>query len=216
MPTGDKKELDRYRNQLLRRAEAVQRCLDEIARAAKEELVSIKDQIRALDSIREILEADGEAPANTLDRKSVTVKEKAKTVLIVEKRLSHSQSLVRQTLSAGFNPIVATTAEGGLKKAKDYHPDLILLDMELADMDGQRFVTEIRRNPDEDRIPIIAMSILPHLKARCHELGCDDFLLKPVRMMDCAPRTGEFSLRFEGGATGGFGFLNSHLVFLRG
>ena len=34
--------------------------------------------------------------------------------------------------------------------------------------------------------------------------------------LDCAPPVGEFSPRFEGGATGSFGFLNLHLVFLRG
>ncbi len=192
MPIGDKKELDRYRNQLLRRAEAVQHCLDEVTRAAQEELGNIKDQIHALDSLSEVLEEGSERSANILDRKPVMVKNKAKTVLIVEKQLNDSQSLVRQTLSAGFKPVAATTAEGGLKKAKECHPDLILLDMELADMDGQKFVTEIRRNPDEDRIPIIAMSVLPHLKARCLDLGCDDFLLKPVRMIDLIVRIRQF------------------------
>ena len=49
MSIGDKKALDDYRNQLLRRAEAIQRHLDEVTRAAREELVSIRDRIRALD-----------------------------------------------------------------------------------------------------------------------------------------------------------------------
>jgi hypothetical protein len=35
-------------------------------------------------------------------------------------------------------------------------------------------------------------------------------------VLDCAPPTGEFSPRIEGGATGGFGLLYCHLVFLRG
>jgi ABC-type uncharacterized transport system substrate-binding protein len=34
--------------------------------------------------------------------------------------------------------------------------------------------------------------------------------------LDCAPPTGEISPRFEGSATGSFGFLNRHLIFLRG
>jgi hypothetical protein len=34
--------------------------------------------------------------------------------------------------------------------------------------------------------------------------------------VDCAPPAGEFSPRFEGSATGSFGFLNLYLVFLRG
>lgn len=192
MPIGDKKELDGYRKQLLRRAETVERYLDEVTRAAQAELVSIRDQIRALDSTRETVKKDSESPANILDRKSVMAKKKVKTVLIVEKQPNYSQSLVRQTLSAGFKPVVAITAEGGLRKAKECHPDLILLDMELADMDGQRFLSEIRRSPEADRIPIIAISAFPHLKAKCLELGCNDFLLKPVRMIELAARIKKF------------------------
>lgn len=192
MPIGDKKELDGYRKQLLRRAETVERYLDEVTRAAQAELVSITDQIRALDSIRETVEEDSESRGNILDRKSFTVQKKVKTVLIVEKQPHYSQSLVRQTIFIGFKPVIAITAEGGLRKAKECHPDLILLDMELADMDGQRFVTEIRRNRDEDRIPIIAISAFPHLKAKCLELGCDEFLLKPVRMIDLTARIKNF------------------------
>ncbi len=192
MVIGDKKELDGYRKQLLRRAETVERYLDEVTRAAQAELVSIIDQIRALDSIRETVEEDSESRGNIVDRKSFTVKKKVKTVLIVEKQPHYSQSLVRQTIFIGFKPVIAITAEGGLKKAKEGHPDLILLDMELADMDGQRFVTEIRRNRDEDRIPIIAISAFPHLKTRCLELGCDEFLLKPVRMIDLTARIKKF------------------------
>jgi CheY-like chemotaxis protein len=192
MPGGDKKALDRYRNQLLRRAETIQRRLDEVTRAAREELVSIRDQIRALDSIRETPEKDGERRANILDRKSVTVTKKVKTVLIVEKQPNYTQALVNQIQFAGFKPVVAITVEGGLRKTKECHPELILLEIELPDRDGLRFVSEIRRNPEADRIPIIAMSAFPHLKPRCLELGCDDFLLKPVRKIDLIARIRKF------------------------
>jgi PleD family two-component response regulator len=192
MTIKDTRALDRYRDQLLHRAEAIQRHLDEVTRAAREELVSIRDRIYALDSAREIPQEFREHRAKILDPKSVTVKKNVKTVLIVEKQPNYSQSVVRQTQSAGFKPVVAITAEGGLRKAKECHPDLILLGIELPDMDGLRFVSEIRRNPEADRIPIIAMSAFPHLKPRCLELGCDDFLLKPVRMIDLIARTRQF------------------------
>ncbi len=191
MTIKDKKALERQRNQLLRRAEAIQRHLDEVTRAAREELVSIRDQIRSLDAIREAPEEAGERQAKIFDRKPITVKKKVKTVLIVEKQANYSQ-LTRQTKFAGFKAILAVTAEGGLRKAKECRPDLILLDIEIPDMDGLRFVSEIRRNLEADRIPIVAISAFPHLKPRCLELGCDDFLLKPVRMVDLIMRTRKF------------------------
>jgi CheY-like chemotaxis protein len=192
MPIGDRKTLDHYRNRLLRRAEAIQRRLDEVTRAAHAELVSIKDEIRALDSISEPLEEDGERRANVVDRKSVRVTKNFKTVLIVEKNPDYTQSLVRQIRLAGFKPIVAVTGEGGVRMAEEYHPDLILLEVELADMNGLRFVSAIRRNPEADRVPIVAMSAFPHLKARCLERGCNDFLLKPVKMIDLIARIKKF------------------------
>src|SRR5262245_48233356 len=113
MPTGDRKTLDHYRKQLLRRAEAIQRRLDEVTRATREELVSIKDQIRALDSIRETLEEDDGRRANIVDRRSVTLTKNYKTVLIVEKNPDYTRSLVKQCLLAALKPIVAITGEGG-------------------------------------------------------------------------------------------------------
>jgi PleD family two-component response regulator len=191
MSIGDKKALDDYRNQLLGRAQAIQRHLDEVTRAAREELVSIRDQIRALDSPQKPSEKNGKHRPSILERKSVTVAKTVKTVLIVEKRPSYTQSLANQIRSAGFNPVIAVTAEGGLRKAEQCRPDLILLEIELPDRDGLRFVSEIRRQR-ENRTPIIAMSALPHLKPRCLELGCNDFLLKPIRMIDLIRRLRKF------------------------
>jgi CheY-like chemotaxis protein len=192
MPSGDRKTLDHYRNRLLRRAEAIQCRLDQVTRAAREELASIKDEIRALDSVKETLEEDSERRANIVDRESVRVTKNVKTVLIVEKNPNYTQALVKQILSAGLKPIVTVTGEGGLKMAEECDPDLILLEVELPDMNGLRFVSAIRRNPEADRVPIVAMSALPDLKARCLERGCNDFLLKPVRMIDLIARIRKF------------------------
>jgi len=188
MAIGEKKELDNYGDQLLRKAEAVQLRLDEVTRAAHEELTRIRDEIHAIDSIRELPEKDGKREAHITNRKTVAVTKNINTVLIVEKHPNYSQLLANQIRSAGFQPVVAITAEGGLRKAEEHHPDVSLLGLELPDRDGLRFVSEIRRNREADRIPIIAMSALPHLKSRCLELGCDDFLRKPVRMIDLITR----------------------------
>jgi DNA-binding response OmpR family regulator len=116
------------------------------------------------------------------------VKGDVKTVLIVENQPNYTQLLVKQILFAGLKPVVAITGAGGLRKAAECHPDLILLEVELSDMDGLSFVSEMRRNRDGDRIPIVAMSIFPHLKARCLEGGCNDFLQKPVKMIELMTR----------------------------
>jgi CheY-like chemotaxis protein len=182
MRIGNKKTLER--NRLLRRAEAIQRHLDEVTRAARDELISIKDQIHALDSVREVPEEDGDHRVNIVDRKSVRVTKNVQTVLIVEKHPAFTRSLVKEIRSAGLKPIVAVTGVGGLKKAAEFHPDLILLGMELSDMNGLRFVSELRGDPKADQVPIVAMSTFAHLKTRCLERGCNDFLPKPINIID--------------------------------
>ena len=72
---------------------------------------------------------------------------KKKVVLIVEKQPNYTQLLVKQVMFAGLTPIVAVTGEGGLRKAIEYHPDLILLELDLTDMDGLELVSLLKEKP---------------------------------------------------------------------
>jgi DNA-binding response OmpR family regulator len=112
------------------------------------------------------------------------IKESGKLVLIVEKEPNYTQQLVKQVMFAGFNPIVAVTGEGGIRKALESHPDLILLELDLTDMDGLKFVALLKQWPRAEKIPIVAMSIFPSLRAAALVNGCDDFLQKPVKMIE--------------------------------
>ena len=114
----------------------------------------------------------------------MVIERKKKVVLIVEKQPNYTQLLVKQIMFAGLTPIVAVTGEGGLRKAIEYHPDLILLELDLTDMDGLELVSLIKDKPRIEKIPIVAMSIFAHLKFAALYGGCDEFLKKPVKMID--------------------------------
>lgn len=107
-----------------------------------------------------------------------------KTVLIVEKQPNYTQQLVKQVMFAGLTPIVAVTGEGGFRKAIEFRPDLILLELDLTDMDGLELVELLKERPIVDQIPIVAMSIFSYMKFAALYEGCDDFLKKPVKMID--------------------------------
>ncbi|MGH8546820.1 MAG: response regulator, partial [Gammaproteobacteria bacterium] len=116
------------------------------------------------------------------------IRERPKTVLIIEKQANYTQLLVKQVMFAGLNPLVAVTGEGGLRKAMEHRPDLILLELDLTDMDGLEFVSLLRERPQLQKIPIVAMSIFSYLKTAALYGGCDDFLEKPVKMIDLMTR----------------------------
>lgn len=106
------------------------------------------------------------------------------SILIIEKQPNYTQLLVKQVMFAGLYPLVAVTGEGGLRKAQEYHPNLILLELDLTDMDGLEFVSLLKEQPRLDKIPIVAMSIFAYLKTPAIFGGCDDFLKKPIKMID--------------------------------
>jgi DNA-binding response OmpR family regulator len=110
--------------------------------------------------------------------------ESTKSVLIIEKQPNYTQLLVKQVMFARLRPLVAVTGEGGLRKALEHHPDMILLELDLTDMNGLELVALMKEKHQLQKIPIIAMSIFPHLKTAALYGGCDDFLQKPVRMID--------------------------------
>jgi two-component system, cell cycle response regulator DivK len=112
------------------------------------------------------------------------VQRERQTILIVEKQPNYTQLLVKQVIFAGFRPLVAVTGEGGIRKAIEHHPDLVLLELDLTDMDGLEFVSLLREEPLLQKIPIVAMSIFSYLKSAALLGGCDDFLQKPVKMIE--------------------------------
>ena len=122
---------------------------------------------------------------------------KKKVVLIVEKQPNFTQLLVKQVMFAGLTPIVAVTGEGGLRKAIEHHPDLILLELELTDMDGLELVALLKDRPRIQKIPIVAMSIFSYHKFAALYGGCDEFLRKPIKMIDLMRQIRRFIHKIE-------------------
>jgi DNA-binding response OmpR family regulator len=122
---------------------------------------------------------------------------KKKVVLIVEKQPNFTQLLVKQVMFAGLTPIVAVTGEGGLRKANEYRPDLILLELELTDMDGLELVSLLKEKPHVEKIPIVAMSTFSYMKYAALYGGCDEFLKKPVKMIDLMSHVRRFVHKIE-------------------
>jgi len=88
--------------------------------------------------------------------------------------------------SRGFEFVSARTAEKGLELALAIHPDLILLDLGLPDMDGQTLSTWLRNEPTLESIPIFALTAWPEEVARMtvNAYKLNGYLCKPFTMTD--------------------------------
>jgi DNA-binding response OmpR family regulator len=111
-----------------------------------------------------------------------------KTVLIVDNQPRKTATLRKQLAFAGFKAEIVTTGEGAIKIMEESPPHIVLLEASLSDVDSVEVVAFIRSDIRTCRIPVLAMSVFPHMKDRCLKAGCDDFLQKPIKVLDLVAR----------------------------
>lgn len=103
-------------------------------------------------------------------------------VLLVEDNVRNLK-LARDVLRFhGFRIIDAASGATGIDAAEEQHPDLILMDIQLPDMDGVAALRELRRRPATATIPVVALTALAMAadRARIETAGFDGYLVKPI------------------------------------
>jgi DNA-binding response OmpR family regulator len=95
---------------------------------------------------------------------------KQKTILIVEDEKSLREALVDVLHLKSFVTLEAKNGKEGLKMALSKHPDLILLDLIMPEMDGVIALDKIREDAWGKKVPII---ILTNLSATNEQFPTD-------------------------------------------
>jgi two-component system KDP operon response regulator KdpE len=105
------------------------------------------------------------------------MKEKTVRVLVVDDERPIRRFL-NASLSGQYTVLEAATGEEALAVTVSGHPDAIILDLGLPDMDG---VEVTRRLREWTQIPIIVVSVREREEAKVAALdaGADDYLTKP-------------------------------------
>ncbi|HEY4688176.1 MAG TPA: response regulator [Anaerolineae bacterium] len=94
-----------------------------------------------------------------------------------------NRMLVRRVLMAeGYTVLEAADGPGGVRVAEETHPDLILMDINLPEMDGYEVTSRLKRNPALARIPVIAMTanVMHGDREKSLAAGCDGYIQKPI------------------------------------
>lgn len=125
-----------------------------------------------------------------------------RSVLLVEDDARVRRVLKLALDDEGYGVREAATAEEGLRLVETMHPDVILLDLMLPDMDGFTVCRTIRRTSDVPVIMVTARTDSHDVVAGL-EAGADDYVTKPLvakelaarirallRRADIAPNTG--------------------------
>jgi len=106
-------------------------------------------------------------------------------VLLVEDHEAQ-RDIMRQVLEQyGYEFDVACTGEEGVEKAREWHPDVVLMDIRMPGrIDGVAAIRELRNSSDTADIPIIVVSAWESAKHKEQALkaGADALFTKPVAM----------------------------------
>jgi len=143
-------------------------------------------------------------------RDIIGFKGRKRNVLLVDNDIDNLTVLREMLLPLGFELAEALHGRDALEKVATFHPDIILMDLFMPEMDGFEATRRIReletrnlkletQNGESEtsnsefpvssfqfRIPIIAVSAsaFEQTQQKSAAAGCDDFLIKPVDIED--------------------------------
>ncbi len=107
-------------------------------------------------------------------------------ILIVEDN-EKNLKLVRDVLQfKGYQTIDATTGEDGVRLAKERHPALVLMDIQLPGIDGITALGQLRADAATRAIPVIAVtaSAMTHDRQKIMAAGFDGYQTKPIKVKE--------------------------------
>jgi two-component system cell cycle response regulator DivK len=117
-----------------------------------------------------------------------------KRILVVEDQQDNRQILRDLLRNTGYELVEAEDGLEAITAVASKRPDLILMDIQLPNMDGYEATRQIRSNPDNKDIPIIAVTsyALSGDGGKAIEAGCDAFVAKPYSPRQLLARIREY------------------------
>lgn len=111
----------------------------------------------------------------------------AKKILVVDDEFQITRVLKRSLQAHAYDVRSASDGESGLELFNDFHPDLVITDLQMPAMNGIELCREIRKISE---IPIIVLSVKGEEKTKVEALdaGADDYITKPFGMNELLAR----------------------------
>ena len=90
----------------------------------------------------------------------------------------------------GFTVLLVQNGDNALKQAERNHPDLILLDIMMPEMNGYEVCTRLKEMPETRDIPVIFITAMSEARNKTHgfEVGGVDYITKPFHAAEVKAR----------------------------
>ena len=106
----------------------------------------------------------------------------AKTVLVVEDN-DLNMKLFHDLLEAhGYQILQTKNGRDALRLAREHHPDLILMDIQLPEISGLEVTKLIKSDDSLRQIPVVAVTAFAMKgdEEKIREGGCEAYIAKPI------------------------------------
>nr|MDZ8057193.1 response regulator [Nostoc sp. EkiNYC01] len=129
---------------------------------------------------------------NRLDSAAVIV-ESSPTVefpviLLVEDNQANIETMSGYLETRGYRLILANNGQQAIELTATQHPNLIVMDIQMPEMDGLEAIRRIRGDRQFAHVPIIALTALamPGDRETCLAAGANEYLTKPIKLKQLA------------------------------
>jgi len=104
-------------------------------------------------------------------------------VLVVENDPESRRIVTKVLALEGYETLEATNGRSAIALAQEAHPDLIIMDLAMPELDGWEASRRLKADPKSADIPIIALTAfaMREDEERARRAGCDGYLAKPCR-----------------------------------
>jgi DNA-binding response OmpR family regulator len=108
-------------------------------------------------------------------------KTKSAKILVVDDEPEITQIIEAFLDNAGYSVATENSSVMGVERAKDFKPDLVILDIMMPDMDGYEICDELKKSSDTADIPVIFLTGKDSRddKGKSFQVGGDMFVKKP-------------------------------------
>jgi DNA-binding response OmpR family regulator len=118
------------------------------------------------------------------------------TILVIDDEKSARDAIGNALSDVGYVIVTARGGRDGLKLAREYRPDVIILDVIMPDLDGWAVLRALKSDADLADIPVILVTVVGDRDLGL-ALGAVDYLTKPIapdelmRVVQRVRRSGE-------------------------
>lgn len=114
----------------------------------------------------------------------------AASLLIVDDHFENVRSLALLLSKSGYLVRKATSGEMALETIQVAHPDLVLLDIRMPEMNGYEVCEQLKENPETSSIPIVFLSASNDTddKVQAFAIGGADYVTKPFQSEEVLAR----------------------------